>query len=210
VQLRCGSWVVIESDGFPRVRFWFVATDSHPSVVAESACLGPLSRTAALAGTGRNGRRIVQNARKIGRDSQEPLFARVFTRAPPFAIDLGLKAPHRIRRAGRRDSQRGEMDEAKSALTEARRLNPRLSVKWINERKPILRPAVDSLRKSRAVRRIISANVVLPPTMVERPRRRSVCFREAGRYGVRFRPECVALGNTRHPLRLPPCIGPAI
>jgi hypothetical protein len=40
------------------------------------------------------------------------------------------------------------MDEAKAALVEARRLNPNLSVKWLIERKPILQPAFDGLRKA--------------------------------------------------------------
>jgi hypothetical protein len=38
--------------------------------------------------------------------------------------------------------------EAKAALAEARRLNPKLSVKWLTERKPVLQPAFDVLRKA--------------------------------------------------------------
>jgi adenylate cyclase len=43
---------------------------------------------------------------------------------------------------------KGEIEEAKPPLDEARRLNPKLSVKWINERKPILQPAIEALRKA--------------------------------------------------------------
>ena len=43
---------------------------------------------------------------------------------------------------------KGEMDEAKPPLAEARRLNPALSVKWINEHKPILQPAINALRSA--------------------------------------------------------------
>ena len=41
-----------------------------------------------------------------------------------------------------------EMDEAMTALVEARRLYPKLSVKWLSERKPILQPAFEVLRKA--------------------------------------------------------------
>ena len=43
---------------------------------------------------------------------------------------------------------KGNIDEAKTALAEARRLNPKLSVKWLTGRKPILQPAFDALRKA--------------------------------------------------------------
>jgi hypothetical protein len=39
------------------------------------------------------------------------------------------------------------MDEAKTAMAEARCLYPKLSVKWLSERKPILQPAFEVLRK---------------------------------------------------------------
>jgi adenylate cyclase len=42
---------------------------------------------------------------------------------------------------------KGEDSDAKAALDEARRLNPRLSVKWLTEHRPVLEPAFDSLRK---------------------------------------------------------------
>jgi hypothetical protein len=41
-----------------------------------------------------------------------------------------------------------EMDAAKSALDEARRLYPKLSIKWLTWRKPILQPAFEVLRKA--------------------------------------------------------------
>jgi hypothetical protein len=43
---------------------------------------------------------------------------------------------------------KGEMDQAKSALAEARRINPKLSVKWLIERKPVQQPAFDGLRNA--------------------------------------------------------------
>jgi adenylate cyclase len=39
-------------------------------------------------------------------------------------------------------------DKATVALAEARRLNPKLSIKWLVERKPVLQPAFDVLRKA--------------------------------------------------------------
>jgi adenylate cyclase len=42
---------------------------------------------------------------------------------------------------------KGGDSDAKAALDEARRLNPRLSVKWLTEHRPVLEPAFDSLRK---------------------------------------------------------------
>src|SRR5271166_6328659 len=43
---------------------------------------------------------------------------------------------------------KGEMDEAKTALDEALRLNAKLSVKWLTERKPVLQPGFEVLRKA--------------------------------------------------------------
>jgi TolB-like protein len=42
----------------------------------------------------------------------------------------------------------GDLDEAKSALTQARQLHPQLSIKFLSERKPILKPSFDGLRKA--------------------------------------------------------------
>jgi adenylate cyclase len=41
----------------------------------------------------------------------------------------------------------GKMDEAKTALTEARRLNPKLTVKWLQSIAPNA-PALEGLRKA--------------------------------------------------------------
>jgi hypothetical protein len=43
---------------------------------------------------------------------------------------------------------KGEMDEAKAAMTEACRLKPDLSVKWVMKHKPVLQFALDELRKA--------------------------------------------------------------
>jgi adenylate cyclase len=42
---------------------------------------------------------------------------------------------------------KGEDSDAKAALDEARRLNPKLSVRWLTDHRPVLEPAFDSLRK---------------------------------------------------------------
>jgi adenylate cyclase len=64
------------------------------------------------------------------------------------AIDGGYRVFYSYLNLAAARGMKGDMEEAKKALAEARRLNPKLSVKWINDRKPILRPAVDSLRKA--------------------------------------------------------------
>jgi hypothetical protein len=59
----------------------------------------------------------------------------------------------KIRHFGQEASNatKGDIDEAKTALTEARRLNPKLSVKWLMEGKFTLRPSwIDALRKAGA------------------------------------------------------------
>jgi hypothetical protein len=43
----------------------------------------------------------------------------------------------------------GKMDEAKLDLAEARRLNPRLTVKWLQTVAPDLPPLFEGLRKAR-------------------------------------------------------------
>jgi tetratricopeptide (TPR) repeat protein len=43
---------------------------------------------------------------------------------------------------------KGETDEAKAAMAEARRLKPDLSVKWLLKHKPVLQFAFDGLRKA--------------------------------------------------------------
>ena len=42
----------------------------------------------------------------------------------------------------------GKMDEAKSALAEARRLNPNLTVKWFIAHSPNVPKAIEGLRKA--------------------------------------------------------------
>jgi class 3 adenylate cyclase len=55
-----------------------------------------------------------------------------------FLAYLNLAAAHALK---------GDDSDAKAALDEARRLNPRLSVRWFTEHRPVLEPAFDSLRK---------------------------------------------------------------
>jgi len=64
------------------------------------------------------------------------------------AIDGGYRAFYSYLNLAVARAFKGEMDEAKAALAEARRLNPKLSVKWLTERKPVLQPAFDVLRKA--------------------------------------------------------------
>ena len=64
------------------------------------------------------------------------------------AIDGGYRVSYSYLNLAAARGIKGDVEEAKKALVEARRLNPELSVKWINDRKPILQPAVDSLRKA--------------------------------------------------------------
>ena len=45
-------------------------------------------------------------------------------------------------------AQAGKMDEAKAALAEARRLNPKLTVKWMDEHLPGIPAVLDGLRKA--------------------------------------------------------------
>ena len=56
-----------------------------------------------------------------------------------FYTYLNLAAAHALK---------GEMDEAKAAMAEARRLKPDLSVKWLTKHKPVLQFAFDGLRKA--------------------------------------------------------------
>jgi adenylate cyclase len=64
------------------------------------------------------------------------------------AIDGGYRVFYSYLNLAAAHAFKGDMDEAKAALVEARRLNPNLSVKWLIERKPILQPAFDGLRKA--------------------------------------------------------------
>jgi adenylate cyclase len=56
-----------------------------------------------------------------------------------FYSYLNLAAAHALKR---------DMDRARAPLVEARRLNPKLSVKWLTERKPVLQPAFEALREA--------------------------------------------------------------
>jgi hypothetical protein len=64
---------------------------------------------------------------------------------------------------------KGDIDEAKTALAEARRLNPKLSVKWLVERKPVLQPAFEGLRKAGLARMVERVGVEAKLTFKAHP-----------------------------------------
>jgi adenylate cyclase len=64
------------------------------------------------------------------------------------AIDGGHRVFYSYLNLAAAHAFKGDMDEATAALTEARRLNPKLSVKCLIEHKPVLQPAFDVLRKA--------------------------------------------------------------
>jgi TolB-like protein len=64
------------------------------------------------------------------------------------AIDAGYRVFYSYLNLAAAHALKGDIDQAKTAFAEARRLNPKLSVKWLTERKPILQPAFDALRKA--------------------------------------------------------------
>jgi TolB-like protein len=64
------------------------------------------------------------------------------------AIDGGYRVFYTYLNLAAAHAFKGNMDEAKTALSEARRLNPKLSIKWLVEHKPVLQPAFDGLRKA--------------------------------------------------------------
>ena len=64
------------------------------------------------------------------------------------AIDAGYKAFWPYLNLAAAHAAKGDFDEAKTALAEARRLNPKLSVKWLIGRKSITQPWFDALRKA--------------------------------------------------------------
>jgi adenylate cyclase len=64
------------------------------------------------------------------------------------AIDGGWRNWYSYLNLAAAHALKGDMDQAKAALAEARRLNPQLSIKWLTARKPILQPAFDALRKA--------------------------------------------------------------
>jgi tetratricopeptide (TPR) repeat protein len=64
------------------------------------------------------------------------------------AIDAGFRIWFSYLNLAAAHALKSDMDRAKAALAEARRLNPKLSVKWLTARKPILQPWFDALRKA--------------------------------------------------------------
>jgi adenylate cyclase len=64
------------------------------------------------------------------------------------AIDGGYRVFYSYLNLAVAHAFKGDTDDAKAALAEARHLNPQLSVKWLIEHKPVLQPAFDSLRKT--------------------------------------------------------------
>ena len=64
------------------------------------------------------------------------------------AIDGGYRVFYSYLNLAVMHAFKDEKDKAKAALAEARRLNPKLSIKWLTERKPVLQPAFDVLRKA--------------------------------------------------------------
>ena len=64
------------------------------------------------------------------------------------AIDAGYRVFYSYLNLAAAHALKGDIDEAKAAFAEARRLNTKLSVKWLTEHKPILQPAFEALRKA--------------------------------------------------------------
>jgi len=64
------------------------------------------------------------------------------------AIDAGYRNLYSYLNLAAAHALKGDLDQAKIPLAEARRLNPKLSVKWLVGRKPVLQPAFDALRKA--------------------------------------------------------------
>jgi Flp pilus assembly protein TadD len=64
------------------------------------------------------------------------------------AIDLGMHDMWPYTSLAAANALAGKMDEAKTALAEGRRLNPKLTVKWLTDHAPNLPPLFDGLRKA--------------------------------------------------------------
>ena len=64
------------------------------------------------------------------------------------AIDAGWRAYQPYRGLAAAYALDGKMDEATSALAEARRLNPSLTVRWLSDHGPSITPLFEGLRKA--------------------------------------------------------------
>ena len=64
------------------------------------------------------------------------------------AIDSGFRPFFAYTNLAAAYALEGKMDEAKTALAEARRLNPKLTVKWMIAHTPNLPPVFEGLRKA--------------------------------------------------------------
>jgi tetratricopeptide (TPR) repeat protein len=64
------------------------------------------------------------------------------------AVDGGYRNIYSYMNLAAAHAFKGEMDEAKAAMAEARRLKPDLSAKWVMKHKPVLQFALDELRKA--------------------------------------------------------------
>ena len=64
------------------------------------------------------------------------------------ALDMGLQAYFLHTNLAAAYAHAGKMDEAKTELAEARRLNPAITVKWVKEHAPNLPAVFDGLRKA--------------------------------------------------------------
>jgi adenylate cyclase len=64
------------------------------------------------------------------------------------AIDAGYKAHWPYLNLAAAYATKGDVDQAKTAMAEARRLNPKLSIKWLMGRGPFWPPWFDALRKA--------------------------------------------------------------
>ena len=65
-----------------------------------------------------------------------------------LAIDSGFHGYQAYAYLAASNAQAGRMDEAKEALAEARRLNPKLTVKWMIEHTSGVPAVLDGLRKA--------------------------------------------------------------
>jgi adenylate cyclase len=64
------------------------------------------------------------------------------------AIEGGFRTWYSYLNLAATSALEGDLDEAEPALTQARQLNPQLSIKFLSERKPIVKPSFDALRKA--------------------------------------------------------------